>query len=154
MEIAERISTKEGTLVYLNETDERYLKGLYYINETNTPYRILSDNGSENTIDAIFNKFQLIDNYSVNNKVISTEGGITINADDISVDDITIANQGYGKMGVVNTIPENKPTVEKSIEILQNNIAALTIAMSASLNEFNTLIQEMRKDIEKLKGTE
>ena len=32
LEIAERISTKEGTLVYLNETDERYLKGLYYIN--------------------------------------------------------------------------------------------------------------------------
>lgn len=105
----------------------------------------------------------VIESISVNGKELEITDdksvNITINqeligAEDILVKSIEIANQGYGKMGVVNTITENKPTIEKSIEILQNNIAALTMAMSASLNEFNTLIQEMKKDIDDLKRTE
>jgi hypothetical protein len=95
-------------------------------------------------------ELQVADDKSVN--ITFTQG--LIGAGDVLVDSIKIANQGYGKMDVVNTTAENKPSVEKSIEILQNNIAALTMAMSASLNEVNTLIQEMREDIEKLKGTE
>ena len=105
----------------------------------------------------------VIESISVNGKELEITDdksvNITINqeligAEDILVKSIEIANQGYGKMDVVNTITENKPTIEKSIEILQNNIAALTMAMSASLNEFNTLIQEMKKDIDDLKRTE
>lgn len=105
----------------------------------------------------------VIESISVNGKELEITDdksvNITINqeligAEDIIVKSIEIANQGYGKMDVVNTITENKPTIEKSIEILQNNIAALTMAMSASLNEFNTLIQEMKKDIDDLKRTE
>ena len=104
----------------------------------------------DETIENIQNSLSAIDNYTVNHKPISTEGGVVINAEDILVNSIQVTNSGCGKMDVI--VPQN--SVEKSIEILQNNIAALTMAITASLNDFHEKIKQIEEEIEELKRTE
>jgi hypothetical protein len=132
---------KEGQLIFLKEGDDNRINGLYYITNEKKPCRILFDDGSKDVIEFILNKITNIEGYTINNKSINTDGGVILSGEDILVNNITLKPE----MDVINTNVENKPTIDKSIEILQNNIAALTTVISVSLNEFAVKIQELEK---------
>lgn len=148
--IAESQISEPGQIIYLRNNTESHISGLYFVNTEKKVSHLIFDDGSEETLTNILTKLTTIDNYTVNDKPLSTEGGVVINAEDILVNDIQVTNSGYGKMDVV--VSQN--SVEKSIEILQNNIAALTMAVTASLNDFHEKIKQIEEEIEQLKRTE
>lgn len=119
----------------------KYLKGYYFVEGNNLLTFILTSDGKQDeikvlgeAIKSLQDKTLAIDNYAVNGQIISQEGGVLLNGDDIVLGE-SLADSDYVMDSVMKT-----DSVNDAIRKVENSLGATVIAMTASLNDMNSQI--------------
>lgn len=131
-----------GQIVHLtvdSEVNEQiYLKGYYIVEGEGILSFIMTSDGTQDEIENLNNSIELlsekdseIDAYTVNGQLISQEGGVVLDGEDVSMGEV-IQETTY-LLSMVNS----GDTVNSAIKKLENSLAATVIAMTASLNDLN-----------------
>ena len=125
-----------------SETDGiKYLKGYYFVEGINLLTFILTSDGKQDeikvlgeAIKSLQDKTLVIDNYAVNGQILSQEGGVLLNGDDI------VLGESLGVSEYIMDSVEKTDSVNDAIRKVENSLGATVIAMTASLNDMNSQI--------------